>query len=275
MEDMGAGLVVIEEDEAAELIYEVEDETAALDDTVEHVEQGGSSKPPPIPRQNQSREGTGVRKRVASDSSSNSNASSRNSDSIRGNYERLNTKTIMTKRRRRSWREGEVLERHRHHSLIGICHPMISDRQNDPEHEVYLEQGARDRAREAAGARQGDESGDECGDDQGASARQGDVGDDERDDDQDANDPLARQDDERDDEQDATTTQDDERDDDQDANDPRRDIQARLRRAPHVIIADTYANRPGRTRRTVTKYQAGDTKKAAKRLGRGRGPGRG
>ena len=116
--------------------------------------------------------------------------------------------------------------------------------------------------------------GDERGDDQGASARQGDVGDDERDDDQDANDPLARQDDERDDDQDATTTQDGERDDDQDAIDPRRDIQARLRRAPHVIIADTYANRPHRTRTTVNKYQAG-TKKVAKRLGRGRGPGRG
>ena len=101
------------------------------------------------------------------------------------------------------------------------------------------------------------------------------MGDDERDDDQDTNDPLARQDDERDDDQDATTTQDGECDDDQDANDPRRDIQARLRRAPHMIIADTYANRPGRTRRTVTKYQAGDTKRAAKRRGRGRGPGRG
>ena len=35
------------------------DETAALDDTVEHVEQGGSSEAPPIPRQGQSREDTG------------------------------------------------------------------------------------------------------------------------------------------------------------------------------------------------------------------------
>ena len=67
-------------------------------DTVEHVEQGSYSEAPPIPRQSQSREGTGVRKRLTSDSSSNSNASSRNSDSIRGNHERLDTKTITTKR---------------------------------------------------------------------------------------------------------------------------------------------------------------------------------
>ena len=142
---------------------------------------------------------TGARKRVASDSSSISSASSRDSDSIRGEHERLDPKTIMIKRKQRSWREGEVLERHQHHLLIGIRHPMIGDRQHDPEHEVYLEQGARDRAREAAGPRQ----------------------DDERDDDQGANDPLADQDDERGDEQDATAAQDDERDDDQDASNPR------------------------------------------------------
>ena len=107
---------------------------------------------------------------------------------------------------------------------------------------MHLEQGARDQARDAAGARPDD--------DQDAS----DPGrDDERDGDQGANDPR----------------RDDERDDDQDALDPRQDIQARLRRAPHVIIADTYANRPDRTRVTVTKNQAGDTKKAVKRLGRG------
>ena len=33
--------------------------------------------------------------------------------------------------------------------------------------------------------------------------------------------------------------QDEERDEDQNGHDPRRDIQARLRRAPQVIIADT------------------------------------
>ena len=143
VEDMGAGLVVIGEDEGAELIYEVEDETAALDDTVEHVEQGGNSETPPIPRQSQSRKGTGTgtgaRKRVASDSSStnsassNSSASSRDSNSIRGEHERLNPRTVTIKRKRRSWREGEPLERHRHHSLIGIRHPRIGDQgANDP-----------------------------------------------------------------------------------------------------------------------------------------------
>ena len=110
---------------------------------------------------------------------------------------------------------------------------------------MYDEQGtgqgtlrASDRAREAAGARQGDErDGDQDANDPGS--RQGD----ERDDDQDANDPGARQDNERDDDQDATDT--------------RRDIQARLRRAPNVIIADTYANQPHRTSSTTDKYQAG------------------
>ena len=125
-------------------------------------------------------------------------------------------------------------------------------------HEVYYGQGtlrARDQAREAAGARQGDE----------------------RDDDQDANDPEARQGDERDNDHDAIdpgARQDNDRDNDQDAIDPRRDIQARIRRAPNVIIADTYANRPHRTRSTIDKYQAG-TRKVTKKLGRGRGRGRG
>ena len=39
-----------------------------------------------------------------------------------------------------------------------------------------------------------------------------------------------------------------ERDDDEDATDARPDIQARLRRAPEVIVADTWANRPQRTK---------------------------
>ena len=172
VEDMGAGLVVIGEDEGEELIYEVEDETAALDDTVELVEQGGSSAAPPIPKQSQGREGTGTgaRKRVASDSSStnsassNSSASSRSSNSIRGEHERLNPRTVTIKRKRRSWREGEPLERHRHHSLIGIRHPRIGD------------QGANDPL-----ADQDEERGEEQDD----TATQ----DEERDDDQDANDP--------------------------------------------------------------------------------------
>jgi hypothetical protein len=115
---------------------------------------------------------------------------------------------------------------------------------------VYLEQGV--------GEGQGDDHaaprdplGEEHDDDHDATVRQAEEGEV----DQDAPDPR----------------QDEERDVDQGALNPRRDIQARLRRVPHVIIADTYANRPDRTRRTVTKYQAGGTKKAAKRLGRGRG----
>ena len=61
-----------------------------------------------------------------------------------------------------------------------------------------------------------------------------------------------------------------ERDDDEDATDPRHDIQARLRRAPGVIVADTWANRPRTTRAPIDKYQAG-TKTGAKKPGRGRG----
>ena len=61
-----------------------------------------------------------------------------------------------------------------------------------------------------------------------------------------------------------------ERDDDEDASDSRADTQARLRRAPGVIVADTWANRPQRTRAPIDKYQAG-TKTGAKKPGRGRG----
>ena len=61
-----------------------------------------------------------------------------------------------------------------------------------------------------------------------------------------------------------------ERDDDEDATDPRHDIQARLRRSPDVIVADTWANRPQQTRSAIDKYQA-RTKKVAKKPGRGRG----
>ena len=61
-----------------------------------------------------------------------------------------------------------------------------------------------------------------------------------------------------------------ERDDDKDATDSRPDIQARLRRAPEVIVADTWANRPQRTRAPTDIYQAG-TKTGGKKPGRGRG----
>ena len=95
----------------------MEDETAALDDTVEHVEQGGNSEAPPIPGQNQSREDTGPRKRVASDSSSNSNASSKEGGSIRRPQGKIDSRTIKAKRKQQGVREGDILERHRHHSV--------------------------------------------------------------------------------------------------------------------------------------------------------------
>ena len=61
-----------------------------------------------------------------------------------------------------------------------------------------------------------------------------------------------------------------ERDDDEDATDSRPDIQARLRRAPGVIVAETWANRAQRTRVPRDIFQAG-TKKGVKKPGRGRG----
>ena len=76
------------------------------DETEGEAQQGGSSRPPPIPRQNQSCEGTGVRKRVASDSSSNSNASSRDGDSIRDTHGKIDSRTVRAKRRR----QDDVLE---------------------------------------------------------------------------------------------------------------------------------------------------------------------
>ena len=49
----------------------------------------------------------------------------------------------------------------------------------------------------------------------------------------------------------------------------RADIQARLRRAPEVIVAETWANRAQRTRVPRELFQAG-TKKGAKKPGRGK-----
>ena len=59
---------------------------------------------------------------------------------------------------------------------------------------------------------------------------------------------------------------------DQDVHNPRHDIQERLRRTHNIIIGGTYANRPQRARGAIDRYQAG-TKKATKRLQRGRGRG--
>ena len=63
---------------------------------------------------------------------------------------------------------------------------------------------------------------------------------------------------------------DDEQDNDEDATNSRPDIQARLRRAAEVIVADTWANRPQRNRAPTDIYQAG-TKTWVKKPGRGRG----
>jgi hypothetical protein len=55
---------------------------------------------------------------------------------------------------------------------------------------------------------------------------------------------------------------------DQDEQNPRHDIQARLRRSSNVIVGDTWANRPQRSRSAIVKYQAG-TRTTSNR-GRGR-----
>ena len=89
------------------------------------------------PRRSQGREGTdrgtGARKRVASDPGNNSGASSygssssRDSNSVRGEHKRCNPKTVKNKRRQRSWRQSDPLERYRHYSMIGIRHPGNKD----------------------------------------------------------------------------------------------------------------------------------------------------
>ena len=63
--------------------------------------------------------------------------------------------------------------------------------------------------------------------------------------------------------------EDEEQDTDLDNGDPRYDIQARLRLSPNVILADTWANRPQRTRIPTAKYQAG-TGTPTKKPGRDR-----
>ena len=131
-----------------------------------------------------------------------------------------------------------MLERHRHHSVSGV--PGDGARRAGARDEGPRYYGTREQVQEADG---------------------------ERDDDEDAT--NAKQDGERDDDGDATNARrDDERDDDQDAIDLQHDIQARLRRSPDVIVADTWANRPQRTRSAINKYQAG-TKTVTKKPGRG------
>ena len=59
-------------------------------------------------------------------------------------------------------------------------------------------------------------------------------------------------------------------DEEQDADRDEGDIQASLRLSPHVIMADTWANRAQRTRIPTAKYQAG-TETPTKKPGLGRG----
>ena len=68
--------------------------------------------------------------------------------------------------------------------------------------------------------------------------------------------------------EDVTNAGDEDRGHDQDEQDPRHDVQARLRRAPDVIVADTWANRSQCSRSATVKFQAG-TRTTSKR-GRGR-----
>ena len=51
---------------------------------------------------------------------------------------------------------------------------------------------------------------------------------------------------------------------DQDEYDPRHNIQAWRRRSPNVIVVDTWANQPQRSRSPIIKYQAG-TRTTSKR----------
>ena len=64
-------------------------------------------------------EGQGNKKRAASDSSS-SNSSSRSGNNVKANHESTSAKVVLAKRRQQSGRQGNVLERHRHHSVSGM-----------------------------------------------------------------------------------------------------------------------------------------------------------
>ena len=139
----------------------------------------------------------------------------------------------MERRRRQSGRQDDVMERHRHWSVSGVAGT-----------------GA-----QRAGAR-------EAVPRYNNTWMQVQEGDRERDNDDDAN---AAANDEGNGEDGA--------DDDQvgeAAAESRPDIQARLRKAPGIIVAETWANRAQRTRVPTNIYQAG-TKKEVKKPGRGRG----
>ena len=163
-------------------------------------------------------------------------AASETSSSTSSSRSNTSVKATMERRRRQSGRQEDMLERHRHWSVSGVA-------------------GA---GAQRAGAR-------EAAPRYNFTWRQGQEGDGGRDDDEDAN---AAANDEGKGEEGA--------DDDQDgeaAAESRPDIQARLRRAPGVIVANTWANRPQRTRAPTKIYQAG-TEKRVKKPGRGWGSNR-
>ena len=160
-------------------------------------------------------------------------AASETSSSTSSSRSNTSVKATMERRRRQSGRQDDVLEQHRHWSVSGVA-------------------GA---GAQRAGAR-------EAAPRYNVTWRQGQEGDGGHDDDEDAN---AAANDEGKGEEGA--------DDDQDgeaAAESRPDIQARLRRAPGVIVANTWAKRPQRTRAPTDIYQAG-TEKRVKKPGRGRG----
>ena len=144
----------------------------------------------------------------------------------------------MAKRRRQSSRQDDVMERHRHWSVSGVAGAGAQ----------------RAGAREAAPRY----------DDTWMQVQEGGT--------------------ERDDDGDADTDADSDTEDGADADHDgaaaaeggqvqegaRPDIQARLMRAPGVIVAETWANRAQMTRVPRDIFQAG-TKKEAKKPGRGRG----
>ena len=168
----------------------------------------------------------------------------------------------MQKRRSQSVRQDNVMERHCHWSVSGVAGTgalRAGVRENRPKYDNT-------RFLEKKGGRRQDEQGvgeeaPEPQDDDGVGERQdGDGGGEEA--------PEGGGEDEV---QDADQEADNPRHDaDQDDDDPRHDIQARLRRSPNVIVADTWANRPQRNRTAIDKYQAG-TRTATKKPGRGRG----
>ena len=95
------------------------------DSTVVHPTGASRSAPGTLPgpklphSQSLTGEGQGGRKRAASDTGS-STSSSRSGNSVKANHKSTSAKVVLAKRRQQSGRQGNVLERHRHHSVSGV-----------------------------------------------------------------------------------------------------------------------------------------------------------